>query len=73
MHQDSIIKDCCGGNPCVSKRDLVVFSLEMIKESSSEVTEALMSQDIEEAQQKIINFVRRLEDAGEIVIPLGLK
>jgi flagellar motor switch protein FliG len=27
--------------------------------------------DIEEAQQKIVNIIRKLEDAGEIVISRG--
>ena len=27
--------------------------------------------DVEEAQQKVINVVRRLEDAGEIVVVKG--
>jgi flagellar motor switch protein FliG len=27
--------------------------------------------DVEEAQQKIVNIIRRLEDAGEIIISRG--
>ena len=43
---------------------------EMIKEEI-EFMGPMRLKDIEEAQQKIVNIIRKLEDAGEIVISRG--
>ena len=43
---------------------------EMIKEDI-EFMGPVRLKDVEEAQQKIVNIIRKLEDAGEIVISRG--
>ena len=43
---------------------------EMIKEDM-EFLGPVRLKDVEEAQQKIVNIIRKLEDAGEIVISRG--
>jgi len=43
---------------------------EMIKEDI-EFMGPVRLKDVEEAQQKIVNVIRKLEDAGEIIISRG--
>jgi flagellar motor switch protein FliG len=43
---------------------------EMIKEDM-EFMGPVRMKDVEEAQQKIVNIIRKLEDSGEIVISRG--
>jgi len=43
---------------------------EMIKEDM-EYMGPVRLKDVEEAQQKIVNIIRKLEDAGEIIISRG--
>ena len=43
---------------------------EMVKEDI-EFMGPVRLKDVEEAQQKIVNVIRKLEDAGEIVISRG--
>jgi len=43
---------------------------EMVKEDM-EFMGPVRLKDVEEAQQKIVNVIRKLEDAGEIVISRG--
>jgi flagellar motor switch protein FliG len=43
---------------------------EMIKEDM-EFMGPVRLRDVEEAQQKIVNIIRKLEDAGEIIIARG--
>ena len=36
-----------------------------------EITTNVRMKDVEEAQQRIVNIIRRLEDAGEVIINKG--
>ena len=36
-----------------------------------EITTSVRLKDVEEAQQKIVNIIRRLEEAGEVIINKG--
>ena len=41
--------------------------------SDLEITSNVRLRDVEEAQQKIVNIIRRLEDEGELIINRGGK
>ena len=39
--------------------------------SDLEITTNVRLKDVEEAQQRIVNIIRKLEDAGEVIISKG--